>query len=176
MWKIGVLHIWGPLGGTHNFPMRFSKSIKFSSRWREWLRSKVNTFQLTHSLRIRWAMHRSAAVIAATSGAQSDFRRGLGIESDVELETGIDHEIRSHRLARDMERPLRILWAGRLREWKGLPILLHAIATLPKTVAVQLRVLGDGSSKKEWMKLASRPWTTKGFAISSRTIAGLKFQ
>lgn len=156
MWKIGVPHIWGPLGGTHNFPMSFSKSIKLTSRWREWLRSKVNTFQLTRSSRIRQAMRRSAAVVAATTGAQADFKMGFGIESDVELETGIDHEIRALRTPRDASKPLRILWAGRLREWKGLPILLHAIATLPKSVAVELRVVGDGSSKTEWTKQASR--------------------
>jgi len=34
--------------------------------------------------------------------------------------------------------------------------LLYAIASLPKNVSVQLRVVGDGSSKKGWMKLAAK--------------------
>ncbi len=49
-----------------------------------------------------------------------------------------------------------MLWAGRLRAWKGLPILLHAIAGLPKEIEVSLRVIGDGKCKWQWQKLAKR--------------------
>ena len=170
VWKMNIPHLWGPLGGTHNFPKAFLRSMKPMSQLRERVRSVLNHFQLNRSSRIRLAMRRSAAVIAATKGAQSDFKSGFGIECEVELETGIDHPIQAVRNARNPDQPLRILWSGRLRQWKGLPILLHAIAALPKSVAIQVRIVGDGGSKFDWMKLASKlgvanciewiPWPT----------------
>ena len=170
VWKIDIPHIWGPLGGTHNFPKAFMKSIQSLSRLRERIRTAINRFQLNRSGRIRRAMQQSAAVVAASTGARSDFESGFGIQCDVELETGIDHPLQPIRESRNSAQPLRILWTGRLREWKGLPILLHSIASLPKTVSVQVRVVGNGSSKPTWMKLATKlgianciewiPWPT----------------
>ncbi len=170
VWKIDIPHIWGPLGGTHNFPKAFLNSIATWSRWRERLRKLINGFQLNQSGRTRRAMLQSAAVVAASTGAQYDLETGFGIQCDFELETGIDHPILAIRTARNPAEPLRILWSGRLREWKGLPILLHALASLPKSVAVQVRIIGNGSSKSNWMKLASKlgvenriewiPWPT----------------
>jgi glycosyltransferase involved in cell wall biosynthesis len=170
VWRIDIPHIWGPLGGTHNFPEAFMNSIQSWSRLRERIRTAINRFQLNRSGRIRRAILQSAAVVAASSGARSDFESGFGIQCDVELETGIDHPLRPLRQARNSSQPLRILWTGRLREWKGLPILLHSIASLPNTVSVQVRIVGNGSSKTNWMNLASKlgiadqiewiPWPT----------------
>jgi len=101
-------------------------------------------------------MQRSVAVVAATSDAQLALKQGFGISAEIELETGIDHSIASPRQLRASDAPFRILWAGRLRAWKGLPILLHAIANLPKSLPIEVRVLGDGSSKKGWQQLAQR--------------------
>jgi glycosyltransferase involved in cell wall biosynthesis len=170
VWKIEIPHIWGPLGGTHNFPNAFLNSIETWSRWREKIRTVINRFQLNRSGRIRRAMRQSVAVVAASTGAQRDFELGFGIKCDVELETGIDHPIQEMRTPRNPSQPLRILWTGRLREWKGVPILLNAIASLPKSIPVQVRIVGSGSSRSNWMHQASQlgienciewiPWPT----------------
>lgn len=154
--KLDIPHIWGPLGGTHDFPKGFLSSIDTRNQIRETIRSAINSYQLKWSPRVRRAVRRSAAVIASTTSAHSDLKSGFGISTKIELETGLDHAIPASRMARNPDQPLKILWAGRLREWKGLPILLHAIAELPNTLSVQVRILGDGSSKGNWIKLANK--------------------
>ena len=176
VWQLGVPHIWGPIGGTHHFPFPFLHSLDYWNQFRETVRTVMNYYQLHRCRRVRKAMQRSAAVIAATKSAQNDLKSGFGIDTEVEIETGIDHAIDPPRVVANTVRPLRLLWAGRLRAWKGLPILLYAIASLPKTTAVQLRVVGDGSCEKSWRRLAEKlgianniewlPWPTYRESLS----------
>ena len=156
VWQLNIPHVWGPIGGTHYFPMRFLKSLDMWNQCREIVRTFLNHYQLHWCSRVRTAMQRSVAVVAATSDAQIALRKAFGISAEVELETGIDYPVASPRQIRSEDAPFRILWAGRLRAWKGLPLLLHAIAKLPKSLPIELRVLGDGRSKKSWQKLAQR--------------------
>lgn len=156
VWQLDIPHVWGPIGGTHHFPKSFLKSLDLWNRCRENIRTWINHYQLYRCPRVRAAMQRSVAVIAATSGAQLALKQGFGISSEIELETGIDHPIASPRQLRASDAPFKILWAGRLRAWKGLPLLLHAIAKLPKSMPIEVRVLGDGCSKKSWQQLAQR--------------------
>jgi glycosyltransferase involved in cell wall biosynthesis len=72
------------------------------------------------------------------------------------LEIGI-HEIANQpKPIRDDQRPLRLLWAGRLRTWKGLPLLLEGLAQLPKECPFELRVMGQGNLLRSWQRLANR--------------------
>ena len=156
VWQLDIPHVWGPIGGTHHFPKSFLSSLDRWNQCREIIRSWINHYQLHRSPRVRAAMQRSVAVVAATSDAQLALKQGFGISAEIEIETGIDHSIASPRQIRASDAPFRILWAGRLRAWKGLPILLHAIANLPKSLPIEVRVLGDGSSQKGWQQLARR--------------------
>jgi len=155
VWQLDIPHVWGPLGGTHDFPKEFMGSLDIWNQVREKIRTAINRYQLNFCSRIRRAQQKSI-VIAATAGAQSDLRLGSGLDPEIEIETGIDHTIDLPRTSHSGGRPLRLLWAGRLRAWKALPLLLHAIAQLPKTTDVRLRVLGDGSCKAEWKNLAMK--------------------
>lgn len=162
VFDLKIPHVWGPIGGTHNFPKYFLSSIDLWNQFRESLRTAINNYQLHRCKRVRKAIHQSDTVIAASVQAQADLRAGFGIEAEVELETGIDHAINPPRTKRLLGQPLKILWCGRLRAWKGLPILLHAIRELPADVEVQLRVIGDGSSRQAWRR------TAKSLGISDK--------
>ena len=157
LWKLGVPHVWGPIGGTQDLPIDFYSMISPAGKLREWLRSKLNWWHLKHRKRVRDAFAGSAAVIAATEKARDDFMVHLGVDVEVDLETGLDYETHAKESIRDHGQPLKILWSGRLREWKGLPLLLYALAKLRSDrIPFELRVLGAGSSKARWMKLAKR--------------------
>src|SRR5208337_189807 len=51
---------------------------------------------------------------------------------------------------------IRLLWSGVLKHCKALHLLICALARLPDAVPYELRVLGDGSLKRRWQRLAER--------------------
>jgi glycosyltransferase involved in cell wall biosynthesis len=155
LWQLDAPHVWGPIGGNHVYPEPFLKLLDRKDRCREQVRSLLNWIQLHATPRVRRAARKSSVVIAATSPAQETFHRTFGITVLKELETGISHVRKQCRPPRQPHERLKILWAGRLRGWKALPLLLHAISQLPNKQAVQLRVLGDGNSQRPWQQLSA---------------------
>ena len=153
VWQLDIPHLWGPIGGTHNFPSKFLSSLDFWNRFREQIRTVINLYQLRRCRSIRKAMRKST-VIAATTGSRADLQACMGLATEIEIETGIDHFVELPRTRSDYGRPLNLLWAGRLRAWKALPLLLHAISLLPKSTDVRLRVVGKGNCEKAWKNLA----------------------
>jgi len=155
-WKLDIPFIWGPVGGTQNFPDRFLGSISWGSSVRESIRNRMNNWQLCRSRRVRMAAQKAHTVFAASSQAQRDVLRGTGVHCGRLLETAVSPVTPAPCRELDTTRPFRILWSGRLREWKALPILLEALGQLPGEVAFELRVMGVGTSEKRWRKLADR--------------------
>ena len=155
-WKLGIPFIWGPVGGTQNFPGGFLRKLSFGSSIREAIRNCMNDWQLCHSGRVRLAAQKAHTVFAASSQAQNDMLRGTGVSCTRLLETGVLPITTRPCRQLDTARPFRILWSGRLREWKALPLLFEALAALPPDVKFELRVMGVGTSEKRWRKIAER--------------------
>ena len=153
-WKLGVPFVWGPLGGTQNLPWNFLWQLGFPSVLGEFFRNIVNSFQLRFSLRVRRAMRTASLAFAANRAVQRSILHTHGRELPVQLETGIDKISSTPRKLRVAKAPLKILWAGRLESWKGLPLLLKALAQLPAEVAVEVRILGNGKLANSFRKLS----------------------
>ena len=162
-WKLGVPFLWGPVGGTQNFPVRFLPMLPPAEACKEGLRSVANWFALRKP-RVREAARRSAMLIGANSTNASDLRQACGREVEQLLETGLhtvkepdrarfEARIADHRAGRSAE-PLRILWSGDLQSRKALPILLRALAQVASDVAWELEVLGDGPMRARWIAAA----------------------
>jgi glycosyltransferase involved in cell wall biosynthesis len=156
-WQLDAPFIFGPVGGTSGFPVRFLSIIDFRSGLFELARNVLNSYQLLWSRRVRLAIRGAARVIAANESSCKDLRTILGDRNiSVELETALDYAPEPPKGVREVGAPLKILWTGRFRAWKGLPLLLHAIAELPSDVRVQLKIVGEGSCLQSWQKLASK--------------------
>lgn len=153
-WRLGLPFVWGPVGGTQYFPAKFLGVPGPLAAGRELMRNALNWFQLRYSPRVRAAANTAAVVLAATSTGCRHLQAGLGVKAIQQLETGLDCQVGPPRLPRDPNAPLKILWAGRLRSWKGFPLLVEALRQLPKSVQVQVRVLGHGPCRRRWQSLA----------------------
>jgi glycosyltransferase involved in cell wall biosynthesis len=160
-WKLGVPFIWGPVGGTQLFPIRFLGQLDPLGAVRELARNAGNYCQLHFDRRIRRASRAAAQVLAANTEVANDLSAAINTQSAVLLETGVHVGPQTPRSRRDPAAPLRILWSGRLQPWKGLPLLLRALATLPAECRYHLRVLGWGPSLRRWQLLA------KGLGIAA---------
>lgn len=154
-WQLGVPFVWGPIGGTQNYPWRLLCEAGWRGAASEGLRSILNGLQLRTSGRVRRAAWQASALLAANSTNQADFARVVGRAPERMLETGLPG-LASAAPTRMPGTPLRILWSGELRAHKALSLLLKALARLPEDVTCEVRILGDGPYAKRWRALARR--------------------
>jgi glycosyltransferase involved in cell wall biosynthesis len=171
-WKLGVPLVWGPFGGTQNYPWRYLGLAGFRGACVEAARTVWNHLQLCFSRRVRTAARRAAALLAANSTTQRDFARVVGRLPQLMPDTGIAPpaargtppppapvlpDARAKQIATTTTvRPLRILWAGRLIPCKALGLLIEALAVFAGEAACEVRVVGDGPEKRRWQRLARR--------------------
>lgn len=155
-WRLGAPFVWGPVGGTQAFPTAYLNQLGPHSAWIELCRNAINAWQLRFSRRVHVAMRKSAVLIAATQKAASDIHRTSGRRVPVQLETALSVPVGPPREPRQAGEPFNLLWSGRLRAWKTLPLLLKALPLLPPDVDWRLRVLGVGPCEARWRRLAKR--------------------
>lgn len=155
-WRLDSPFVWGPIGGTQNFPRRFLRELDPMGAFQESVRTVVNYLQLHHSPRVRRAIAAAKEIYTANREIQQTLLRQLGVSTRCQLETGIEAIAQEPRPLRDVRQPLRILWVGRMESWKALPLLLKALALLPEEFSYELRVVGSGSREKRWKQQARR--------------------
>lgn len=156
LWKLGVPFIWGPVGGTQNYPTGFLAEAGLLAGSREALRGVGNFLQLRWGRRIRVAARSAAALLAANSTIQQHFEQLVGIRPLLQLETGLARVEATARRRRDPREPFRILWSGNLEAWKACSLLIKALAQLPRDLPYEVRILGEGRLKNRWQRLARR--------------------
>lgn len=158
LWKLDVPFVWGPFGGTQNFPWRFLGRAGLGSALIESFRTACNYLQLRFSPRVRRAAHRAAFLLAANSNTQHAFARVHRVLPVLMADTAVAETAvaSAPREDRGPTGPLRILWVGELGHHKALDLLLDALARLPADVAYELRVVGEGRKKRRWQRLARR--------------------
>lgn len=154
LWKLNAPFVWGPVGGSQNFPIRFLKEAGFRGGVSELARSVVNGMQLRLSPRVRQVVKRSRVILAANSTNQRDLARIHGVSPILMLETGVPEEQLIPAQITSHPGRLRVLWAGLHHPGKGLPLLLRALAQLPVSVKYELRILGAGPATGAWQRLA----------------------
>ncbi len=155
LWKLDAPFVWGPIGGTQDYPLRFLPSAGIRGALAESTRSLANQLQLRFSGRVRRAARRAAVVMAANRENQLRFGRVHRISLPTMTDVGID---RISNCPREEPTPgsIRLLWSGLLIHRKALHLLIRALARLPGDVRFRLRVLGEGRLKKRWQAMAEK--------------------
>jgi glycosyltransferase involved in cell wall biosynthesis len=155
LWKLDAPFIWGPWGGVQNYPWRFLPMAGPLAAMREGLRSIINVIQLRFNRRVQTAARRAELLLACNSENQEAFARVHGIKPKVLAGNGV-----AALLADSPKRPrssaIKLLWVGRLEGFKGLPLLLKALARLSGALRWELQVIGKGPKLKQWQRLTAR--------------------
>jgi glycosyltransferase involved in cell wall biosynthesis len=153
LWQLDAPFVWGPFGGTQNYPLRFLSEASWRGAVSEGFRSLANRLQLWTSRRVRAAARRARVVLTSNSTNLRDIARISGVVPRQLLETGL-RESQLHPPKPIRARgPLRILWVGDLQTWKALPLLLKALAQLCG-VNYELRIAGRGRDAERLKRLA----------------------
>ena len=156
LWKLGPPFVWGPVGGTQNYPWRFLLGAGLRGAAHEALRSCLNVVQLRVSRRVRKAARTAAALIAANSTVQRDFGRVHNLRSIRLQDVGVTEVADARPASRADSRPLRLLWVGKLLHRKALHLLIEALGRLPNSMQYELRIVGSGPLENRWRRLAQR--------------------
>lgn len=156
LWRLDAAFVWGPVGGTQDYPWRFLALAGFEGAFREGLRSLVNQAELRFGRRIRRVARRSDVIMAANTHGVGAFERWLGVTPHRVPEIGVDEVSSSRADSKPRARPLRILWSGVLVHRKALHLLLMALGELGGKVPFELKILGDGPLRARWQSLARR--------------------
>lgn len=153
-WTLGIPYIWGPVGGTQDFPRSFLHALPAVERFKEASRTRANRIALKKP-RVRAAARAAAVLLAANSTNQRDFERAFGRPVELLLETGLYAVEQPDREKFATGGPLEILWSGEFTTRKALPLLLRALASLSATVDFRLSVLGKGPLERRWKALTA---------------------
>lgn len=156
LWKLEAPFIWGPVGGTQNYPWRFLICAGITGAVKEGIRTIFNRLQFRLSLRVRKVGRKAVVVLTANSEGKWDFERVHKIKPVLDLDVGSTTTGSINSLKTEANRPLRILWIGVFEHRKALHLLIMALSKVPSSLAYELRILGDGPLKKRWQKLAQR--------------------
>ena len=158
--ELGIPFLWGPVGGSQNFPHRFLPMLPPKEAVKEGVRGVMNRLTLRHP-RVRNAAKNTALLIAANSTNLRDFKNAFRRDVELLLETGVasvsepDRSRFEDRIARKRTgkapAPLHLLWSGELHTRKALPVLLRALTRLDASVAWKLDVIGDGPMRAHWV-------------------------
>lgn len=163
-WKLDIPFVWGPTGGTQNFPVRMLPLLSCKDACKESARLVANMLVLHTNRRVRAAAKKSTVVFAANRNNEHDLRSVLKCSVERLLETGLTgvqepdrtrylHRVEEWRQGREAP-VLKLLWSGQLHARKALPVLLHALERLPKHILFELEVLGSGPMQDAWMQQA----------------------
>lgn len=158
-YQLGIPLIWGPIGGTHSYPRQFLGEAGLGGGLKERVRSLVNRWQLKHRRRVRTSLREATRVVAASTEARSDLQRVVDRPIDVVSEITVDgmtsqDPIEISHCREKVEDGLRIVWSGLFETRKCLSLLIKAVARVPSTVPLKVRVVGDGGERDRWQELS----------------------
>lgn len=153
MSSLGLPVVLGPLNSGLASPRGFPELMRQESTW---------LYPVRHVGRaLDWlfgSTRRAAAILVATSATLASLSFRARRRAIAMLENGVD-------LRRFVASPwppdptpgvpLRVLFVGRLLPFKGVGLLLQAVARLRTRVPLRIRIVGDGPMAAPWRALAS---------------------
>lgn len=161
MGALGIPFIFGPVGGAESMPSQFRKALPLSCRVAERIRDAGNLLVSIDPM-MRYTYSRASVIACATEETMRAVPAGFRGKCVVQRAIGIDES----RIARsagagDMVQPQKagaqFLFVGRLLYWKGLHLVLRALARVRQDVPnIRLRVIGEGNDADWFKKTAKR--------------------
>ena len=153
LYGIGVPVVIGPLNGGMKYPPAFQKEHGLVAGAAMTLgRAISNVFNLVIP-----GKRLASLMLVANPRTRAALPRGIRGRVVELVENGVDLQIWRQKLPNAGAAPeLRLIFVGRLIDWKALEIVLEAIARVSKHQAVSCEVIGDGPMRQIWQDMAKQ--------------------
>ena len=155
MASLGIPFYFGPVSGGETVPRRIRSGFSVAQRCREWLRDMSNSVVPRDPV-MRWVFRRADKLLV-TRDSLSLVPPCWRHKCHMQLAIGLTSEYLDHVNARTTlsGNRYRLLYVGRLLEWKGIDLALHAVSQLRQLPAeIRFTVVGDGPASTRLHKLA----------------------
>ena len=157
LWELGIPFVWGPIGGLENVPWRLLPAMGPSGMAQFACRNVVNTLHKRFLRQPKKAFGAArGGIIAATTSIQRQIKRYYDEESTVIAEVGPPRAVAGTYSRRSSQGPLRLCWSGVHLPRKAFPLLLSALALVPRRVNWTLDILGSGACTRQWRRRSER--------------------
>jgi glycosyltransferase involved in cell wall biosynthesis len=153
LWQMPLPFVWGPTGGHVQMPWRYFGILGLRGMLYYGRRNILNWIQMRTHRRVHKAALAARTLITNTSLEARAFERLHGVRPIVIGEFGTEASDMPPK-RRDLSRPLEVCWSGRHVPGKGLPMLIYAMARLPKDLPYCVHILGAGAQTPRAKKLA----------------------
>ena len=157
MGLLGLPFFLGPVSGGESVPKALRAGMTRRAKWRESVRDVANRAihadpimrsSFRRAERILLATPESLRLVPATFQEKCTVQLGIGLSREYLGWTG--------RKRKTPDSRLRLLYVGRLLEWKGLDLAMHAIRRLrDRGVRVRFTIVGDGPAREALQRLAA---------------------
>jgi len=155
MGGLGIPFIFGPVGGGETMPPQLRKSIPLLSRLVEIGRDLGSALVSLDPL--MWlTFSRARKIACATDETLARIPRRFREKCVVQRAIGINESEIEVKVTADVEGGPQFLYVGRLLYWKGLHLVIRALAQVRQTIPdVRLKVVGEGEDRG-WLEEVAR--------------------
>jgi glycosyltransferase involved in cell wall biosynthesis len=154
--RLGLPLVLGPLGGGERAPMALRRDLS----WRPWLQEllrDVHTWLTRFDPVSRPACRAATIIFARTRETKNALPKRWHNKTLIHLGLGIDVGPVPKPPMRAPGEPLRLVFAGRILEWKGLHLAIEALAIArAKGADAELAVVGSGPAVPRLKVLARK--------------------
>lgn len=147
IWYFSKKFIFGPIAGGERFPLDFLKIFSFKGKIKEIIRMIIQRISLFDPF-VLLTFYKADEIIAVTEDTKTILPKFF--QDKVIIKPAISIDIKdfnvdvSQRLARKQGEPLKLLYIGRLIEWKGIMLTLMALKDIEKSKYV-FDIVGEGN-------------------------------
>ncbi|HUK42927.1 MAG TPA: glycosyltransferase [Candidatus Bathyarchaeia archaeon] len=153
MGSLGIPFYFGPVSGGETVPVRLRRGCSAGERFRERLRDLSNRLVAFDPLMRR--TFRRATRILVTPDTLRLLPRDIRHKATQTLAIGLPSGAPEQRRPDVRSTQLRLLYVGRLLEWKGVDIALRAVALARRQFPnLSLTILGEGPARTRLERLS----------------------
>jgi glycosyltransferase involved in cell wall biosynthesis len=157
MGRLGLPFVLGPVSGGECVPALLRNELSSGARLREAVRDAANRLVKADPT-MRSAFRSADKILVATAESRSLVPGAFHEKCQVQLGVGLSREYLgwTGRRRRPAGSELRLLYAGRLLEWKGVDLALRALRELREyPVEAVFTIVGDGPARSGLQRLAA---------------------
>ncbi|MEL7340057.1 MAG: glycosyltransferase, partial [Bacteroidota bacterium] len=147
-WYFAMEYIHGPIAGGERFPLSMLPLFSFKNRIKELARFFFAQTPRLDPL-VRRSQKKATQIIAVTPESKSILPKSVQdrciVQQAISIEADNEFADRSVASTRNSEGPLKLLFVGRLLQWKGLGIALQAVEQLHQEIDIEFNIAGSGA-------------------------------